>query len=78
MKCQQVFRTSRKKDSTEVKIFPKVLGGATFFETPVGVICREGDLRVSPAFWSKIQHPHLEAVIKKRQRKCYNNASLHK
>jgi len=40
MKCQQVFRISRKKDSTEVKIFPKLLGVATFFEIPVGVIYR--------------------------------------
>jgi len=39
MNCQQICKISCKK-STQVKIFQKVLGGATFFETP----CRTSNL----------------------------------
>jgi len=35
MNCQQVRKISRKK-TTEVKIFQKVLGWATFLKHPVG------------------------------------------
>ena len=31
MNCQQICKISRKKDSTEVKIFQKVLGGELLF-----------------------------------------------
>ena len=34
MSCQQIYKISRKKNLTEVKIFQKVLGGYFFSETP--------------------------------------------